>query len=750
MSITGKLLTAFFLLVIISSLAFAHETGEISGKYDIEISPQSAFQGDEVAMEATITLDNTLVPELVVNFVFENDYAKISEKLQATERSPGKYMIKYTFQNSGSYVLHVETGDGEEAQVSTFQIPVGGGSLDMAKQILVVVAFLLCLIFLYTAKSRKLKTGIVLSLIILLTAGLAYSVVIVHTSGAAQRGVKVCVSDSECYWSAHIHAELELDICGDASYRFPIEVGPLDGPHTHEEKNRIHFHERLRIDPKTEIILNTSLLHVGTFLDNMEVEFSRDMIQDKKNGDVCNDKPGYVKMYVNEKPNGAFRDYVWKDGDKIRIVFDENLPENTVDNADVTTFDAPEISLPIIIGFALIDSINPCVIGVLLLLITVLLKAKKKKSVLVNGLVYTIGVYVTYLVGGITLLSIFNAVREIQVLSQIFYVAIGIFVLVAGFIEVKDYFWYGRGFALAIPARFVRTIKSNAKTSKASLVGAFMFGAIVTLIELPCTGAPYLALITMMSQSGVQFYSAFTLLMLYNLVFVLPLIVIIYLAYSGIGAKKMEMWKKENKGKMRLGVGLMLLAVGVWIVSAVYDWLLIYLISGVAAITLVMFLIWKSGAHKKLKKHHKKLKEKLKEREYHDHEHRNALFFIGGLIIGTLIGIMFVTSGFPALSFTGNSINVDIVDDAPWFKPAVLEIKPGTTVTWHLKSPAVHPVMSLDKPDGVEEFNSGHFLETWSYKFDKPGIYVYICPIHPYMKGVIGVGQNVPKEKIPP
>src|SRR3989344_825557 len=132
MSITGKLLTAFFLLVIISSLAFAHETGEISGKYDIEISPQSAFQGDEVAMEATITLDNTLVPELVVNFVFENDYAKISEKLQATERSPGKYMIKYTFQNSGSYVLHVETGDGEEAQVGTFQIPVGGGSLILA------------------------------------------------------------------------------------------------------------------------------------------------------------------------------------------------------------------------------------------------------------------------------------------------------------------------------------------------------------------------------------------------------------------------------------------------------------------------------------------------------------------------------------------------------------------------------------------------------------------------------------------
>ncbi len=111
------------------------------------------------------------------------------------------------------------------------------------------------------------------------------------------------------------------------------------------------------------------------------------------------------------------------------------------------------------------------------------------------------------------------------------------------------------------------------------------------------------------------------------------------------------------------------------------------------------------------------------------------------LVFLVVIGILFFV-----MPLLGQGKDVEIRDDVPWFFPAVLEIEPGTTVTWHLKSPAVHPVMQVEGP---VEFHSGHFTDSWSYKFDKPGLYVYICPIHPYMKGVIGVGQAVPKEKIP-
>ncbi|OGE75443.1 MAG: hypothetical protein A3C85_03015 [Candidatus Doudnabacteria bacterium RIFCSPHIGHO2_02_FULL_48_21] len=96
--------------------------------------------------------------------------------------------------------------------------------------------------------------------------------------------------------------------------------------------------------------------------------------------------------------------------------------------------------------------------------------------------------------------------------------------------------------------------------------------------------------------------------------------------------------------------------------------------------------------------------------------------------------------------FRAKANTVTISDSAPWFFPTVLEIAPNTTVTWQLKAAAVHPVMTLEGP---EEIHSGHFTRDFSHTFTKPGVYVYICPIHPYMRGVIGVGAKVPPEKIP-
>jgi plastocyanin/DNA-binding beta-propeller fold protein YncE len=88
-----------------------------------------------------------------------------------------------------------------------------------------------------------------------------------------------------------------------------------------------------------------------------------------------------------------------------------------------------------------------------------------------------------------------------------------------------------------------------------------------------------------------------------------------------------------------------------------------------------------------------------------------------------------------------------ISDGAPWYFPAVLEVEPGTTVTWDGQMAAVvHPVNSLAGP---ENYSSGHFTATWQHTFTEPGIYHYFCPIHPYMQGLVGVGMPVPQEMVP-
>ena len=258
----------------------------------------------------------------------------------------------------------------------------------------------------------------------------------------------------------------------------------------------------------------------------------------------------------------------------------------------------PQISLPIILGGALVDSINPCVFGVLILLLTTLIRAKKRSSIIKIGLVYILGVYVTYLLGGITLLMIFRSVREITFVSQILYAVIGSLVIFFGFTEVKDFFWYGKGFSLGILPRFTKIIERSVKSSHTSLISAFGFGVLVTLIELPCTGGPYLAILALMAYIPMQ--ESLPLLLIYNLVFVLPLFIIIYLSYTGVGSKRLEGWRRDHRGLMRLGIGLFLLALGVWIITTIADWLLFPLIIFITIVLAVMAIIWKL----KLIEHH--------------------------------------------------------------------------------------------------------------------------------------------------
>ncbi len=115
-------------------------------------------------------------------------------------------------------------------------------------------------------------------------------------------------------------------------------------------------------------------------------------------------------------------------------------------------------------------------------------------------------------------------------------------------------------------------------------------------------------------------------------------------------------------------------------------------------------------------------------------------------VVGMAALLLAVGLGFYFLLFSSSAQTIEIRDEAPWYFPTVLEIEPGTTVKWITRLPAVHPIMTLEGP---EEIHSGHFTKEFVHTFTKSGIYIYICPIHPYMKGVIGVGMNVPSEKIP-
>lgn len=223
-------------------------------------------------------------------------------------------------------------------------------------------------------------------------------------------------------------------------------------------------------------------------------------------------------------------------------------------------------TLGLVLGSAAIDSINPCAIGVLILMISVILGGHKSVArMLFLGGLYIFAIFTTYLLAGLGLLYFLGSVPLF--VTEYLSIAVGSMVILFGLVEIKDYFWYGRGFSLGIPIVFTKKIHDMSKNI--TVPGVIITGAFVAGVELPCTGAPYLAIITILSTNFN--FLAFLMLVLYNIVFVLPLVVILVMVAAGTKLPAVKKWKQEARGLMRLTIGLLLIGLG---------WLLILIANG--------------------------------------------------------------------------------------------------------------------------------------------------------------------------
>ena len=230
---------------------------------------------------------------------------------------------------------------------------------------------------------------------------------------------------------------------------------------------------------------------------------------------------------------------------------------------------AVEAGLPqigTVIVTALIDSINPCAIGVMILLVSLMISnSKLKPKMLWYGSIYIFSVFLTYLLAGLGLIAVFQNIP--LWVSEYIAIVVGTVIVAGGIIEIKDFFWYGQGISLAIPPERSKQIKQ--KLEKISTWGVIFLGAFVAAVELPCTGGPYLAITLLLSQNFN--FTAFLLLVFYNIIFVLPLIVILFAVMLGTKAQDLAKWKQASRAYMRLAIGITLIILG---------WMLILIANG--------------------------------------------------------------------------------------------------------------------------------------------------------------------------
>src|SRR3990172_10897152 len=139
-------------------------------------------------------------------------------------------------------------------------------------------------------------------------------------------------------------------------------------------------------------------------------------------------------------------------------------------------------TLGLVLGSAAIGSINPCAIGVMILMISVVLSGGGTvRRMLFLGSLYVFAVFATYLTAGLGLIYFLGSIPLF--VTEYISIIVGSFVILAGLIEIKDFFWYGRGFSLGIPVVFTKKIHELSKNL--TVPGVMILGAFVAGVELP-------------------------------------------------------------------------------------------------------------------------------------------------------------------------------------------------------------------------------------------------------------------------
>lgn len=211
---------------------------------------------------------------------------------------------------------------------------------------------------------------------------------------------------------------------------------------------------------------------------------------------------------------------------------------------------------PLVAIAGFLDGIHPCAIAILIFFITFLLTLRKSfKNILGLGIVYIFVIFLTYLTIGVGLLSgmmIFG--------RHHFFAELGSGLLIfLGLLNLKNYFF--PQFKLGIKIPRISNEKIKEYLQKATLPTVILAAFLVGLCSVPCSGGIYAA-ITALLASKTTFLTGFLYLLLYNLMFVTPLIILLVLAANPYTLVKFGEWQQKYRRTQKLVMGLFMIILG--------------------------------------------------------------------------------------------------------------------------------------------------------------------------------------------
>ncbi len=222
------------------------------------------------------------------------------------------------------------------------------------------------------------------------------------------------------------------------------------------------------------------------------------------------------------------------------------------------------VSLPLVTVAGLADGVNPCAIGMLLLLLGYLVVfARKPQDVVKIGGVYIATVFLTYLMIGLVFyqtVSWFHASSMFGLISKV----IGAMLLVGGLIQIKDFWLPNVGPHLKIPSASKNVLMKYVE--QGSIPATAVLAVLVTALETPCSLPLYVGTATVLSQSGMAPLLVAGYFIYYNFLFVLPLIVLLLMVWKGKKIIELNEWKHKAERWMQLVLGVLMVLLGIWLV----------------------------------------------------------------------------------------------------------------------------------------------------------------------------------------
>jgi thiol-disulfide isomerase/thioredoxin len=220
-----------------------------------------------------------------------------------------------------------------------------------------------------------------------------------------------------------------------------------------------------------------------------------------------------------------------------------------------------------VLSAGLIDGINPCAFATLIFFVSYLtFVGRKKREILWVGLGFSGAVFATYLLIGFGILSFIQHLSFLPLFSRIVYLITIAIALILGIYSLYDYIQLKRGrpseMKLQLPDFLKKRIHKIIRESKSNryFLAALASGFVVSILEFTCTGQVYLPTILFVTNIPSMKTSAVSYLLLYNLMFIIPLLIIFGVVYWGVTSEQLAFFLKKRATTIKLITSLLFFA----------------------------------------------------------------------------------------------------------------------------------------------------------------------------------------------